>query len=107
VVTYEAEIALDFVPEAARVGMTTNVQIITEAIDNVFSVPNRFITENREAGRITVTILTDAGELVEREVELGLRGVQNSEVVSGLNGGERLALINVAVTVDPDDPFAP
>jgi HlyD family secretion protein len=107
VVTYEAEIALDFVPESARVGMTTNVQIITEAIDNVFSIPNRFITENREAGRITVTILTDAGELVEREVELGLRGVQNSEVVSGLNGGERLALINVAVTVDPDDPFAP
>ena len=106
IVTFEAQIAMEAIPAEARVGMSADVQIITEEISDVLSIPNQFIREDRATGSATVNILTDEGLLVEREIELGLQGVVTSEVVSGLSVGERLAIINEVQSSTINDPFA-
>jgi RND family efflux transporter MFP subunit len=78
------------------IGMTANVNIITESKGSVITVPARFITVLDDA-RGTVTLLK-GGKEVEKAIELGIRGDGGStEVVAGLVSGN--VLVAPATTV--------
>ena len=82
--TLEIEVSIDD-PEIAATflpGTSADAEVILEAKANVLRVPTSALLKDR-----SVLVLED-GELVEREVRLGLRNWQFVEVESGLSPGE-------------------
>ncbi len=72
-----------------KTGMTANLEIETASRDNVLQVPGRAIISEDEARNI-VRVLNN-GEIVEKEVQIGLRGDSGLvEVISGLSEGEEV-----------------
>ena len=61
---------------------------ISEVADTV-AVPNQALYREGEQDWVLVR---EAGELVRRDVDLGLRGPNRSEVVGGLEPGDQVAL---------------
>ncbi len=92
-VVFRARVALDPTLEPIRVGMTTTATITTRQLDDVIAVPNPFIRVERETQQAFVTILDEDGELVEVPVELGVRNTDISEIVSGLEPGQRVVRV--------------
>jgi len=92
VVGYSVEI--DFVPGdlPVRIGMTTNVDIVTHEVDDALLVPNRAIEADRSAGRYYVTRLDASGDQERIEISIGLRGDDHTQVESGLNEGAAVVL---------------
>lgn len=86
--TLEIEVALDdrSVAETLLPGTSADAEVILEARDGVLRVPTSALRQDR-----TVLVL-EAGELVERKVELGLRNWQFAEVRSGLSPGEAVVV---------------
>lgn len=89
VVSYETVIALDESYEGLMDGMSATADIVIERRDNVLIIPNRAIRGTREK---PVVILEIDGQVEEREVILGLSDGINSEVLSGLQEGDRVVL---------------
>ncbi len=92
VVTYKVSIRL--LPSGAplRVGMTSNVDIVTERRESALLVPNRFIRVDRTTGQAFVDIL--AGEEIHpTEIQIGLRDETFSEVLAGLDEGDVVVLV--------------
>jgi len=94
VVVYEAEVILNEITPEMRVGMTAEANIITDSRNDVLSVPNGFLREDRASDTAFVNILREDGTLQEIEVQLGLRGAEYSEVVDGINQGTQIAISN-------------
>jgi len=89
VVSYDTTITLENPVEELRDGMSATAEVIIERHDDVLSIPNRAIggtPENR-----TVVVLVD-GQQEEREITLGLTDGINTEVLSGLEEGEKVIL---------------
>ncbi len=73
-----------------RPEMTTQCKIIVETRTNVLSIPNAAL--KWVAGRQVVYVGgMDAGDPREVDPELGLQGLERSEVLSGLKEGEHVA----------------
>jgi HlyD family secretion protein len=91
VVNFQVRIAVD--PAQAREmrpGMTATAQIVTASKSDVLVVPNRALrTQGRE--RI-IEVLQPDGSTVTRPVQVGLANDQQSEIVSGVQLGERVVL---------------
>ncbi len=94
VVVYEADVILNEITPEMRVGMTAEANIITNSRADVLSVPNGFLREDRASNTAFVNILRDDGTLQEIEVELGLRGIEYSEVIGGIDQGMQIAINN-------------
>ncbi|MFQ5435058.1 MAG: hypothetical protein ACE5FD_09295 [Anaerolineae bacterium] len=77
-----------------RPGMSANASIVVEEIDNVLIVPNWAIRLDRDTGKAFVNVKQAEGTVMEVEVETGLRNEQFSEVTSGLQAGDVVALTN-------------
>ncbi len=92
IVSYDARVALDEAHPGVRVGMTAEASVVVEERHNVLIVPNFYIRLDRQADRAFVNVLRDTGTLEEVEITLGLRGQDSSEVLSGLNEGDVLAV---------------
>jgi HlyD family secretion protein len=92
VVSYRISIHLD--PSAAplRVGMTANVDIVTEERDNILLVPNRFVRIERTTGQTYVEKLV-GGAVQSVEIQTGQRDEFYSEVMAGLQEGDTVVLI--------------
>lgn len=92
IVYYRALVTVD--PHQAdflRPEMTTQCKIIVETRDNVLSIPNAAL--KWVAGRQVVFVgEPDAGEPREVTPELGLQGLERSEVLSGLEEGQPVAV---------------
>jgi RND family efflux transporter MFP subunit len=89
VVSYETTITLGNPVAGLRDGMSATAEVIIERRDDVLWIPNRAIggtLENR-----TVVVLVDEQE-EEREITLGLSDGINTEVLSGLEEGEKVVL---------------
>lgn len=86
--TLEIEVELDDRALAATLlpGTSADAEVILEARKDVLRVPTSALLQNQ-----TVLLLED-GELVEREVELGLRNWQFAEVRAGLAEGEEIVI---------------
>ncbi len=92
IVNYKVVIGLDKSEAAVRGGMSANVDIITEVREGVLVIPNWTIRIDRGTGKAYVNLRT--GETItEVEIVTGLRNTNESEVVSGLNEGDELVVV--------------
>jgi HlyD family secretion protein len=90
VVVYQVTIVLDEIDLPLRVGMTATADITVERLEDVVLVPNWAIRIDREAGQTLVNVLRE-NSVQEVPVELGLRGRDVSQVLSGLEEGDEIA----------------
>jgi len=67
--------------------MTVNLNIQTEKHENVINIPQAVIIERGD--KYFVKIL-EGDEIKEREVKLGLFGIDNVEVLDGLKEGDKI-----------------
>jgi macrolide-specific efflux system membrane fusion protein len=93
VVTYSVRVSLD--PAAAeaagvRVGMTASASIVTASRQGVVVVASRAI--KTQGGARTVQVLAGEGETETRQVQTGLTGGTLTEIVSGLQAGDKVVV---------------
>ncbi|RME82914.1 MAG: HlyD family efflux transporter periplasmic adaptor subunit, partial [Caldilineae bacterium] len=91
IVTYQVTVDIDPTDAPLRAGLTAAVSIITDEARDVIVLPNRVMRIDRQTGQTYVERIEDG---VPRRVnlELGLRNEQFSEVISGLEVGDELAV---------------
>ena len=89
VVSYDTTITLESPVEELRDGMTATAEVIIERRDDVLLIPNRAIRGTWE--NPMVVVLVDE-QVKEREITLGLTDGINTEVLSGLEEGEKVVL---------------
>ena len=87
--TFEAVISLDEIDPRMRPGMTSMVDIITEKISDVLSIPIESVFE-KEGKTIAYVIRSRTSK--RREVVLGKRNNTHIVVTQGLSPGDRIAL---------------
>jgi multidrug resistance efflux pump len=96
VVSYRTVIAIDATGLPLRSGMTANVTIVRESREDVLLVPNRAIWIDTESGRPYVERSVD-GEIVVSFIEQGLVNEEYSEVMHGLQEGDRLIVRTASI----------
>jgi HlyD family secretion protein len=92
IINYDVDVALTENDPRVHVGMTAEAEVVVESRDNVLLVPNDYVRLERRQNQAFVNVLDDEGNLSEREIQLGLQGEQFSEVLSGLNEGDVIAV---------------
>ena len=107
IVSYEVRLSLGETNLPVLIGMTAEADLITAAKEGVLLVPNQAITPDRAAGTYTVNLVeTNAdGGITTRTVEvtIGLKDDDYTEITSGLQEGDRLAL-NVITAATEEEP---
>jgi len=91
IVTYRVTIDIDPTEVQLRPGLTAAVSITTDEARDVIVLPNRVIRLDRQTGQPYVEVLVD-GIPQRVDVVIGLRNEQFSEIVSGLDVGDELAV---------------
>ena len=89
VVSYDTTITLENPVAELRDGMSATAEVIIERHDDVLSIPNRYIRGTTENPMVVVFV--DEQE-EEREITLGLTDGINTEILSGLEEGEKVVL---------------
>jgi len=86
--TLEIEVGIDdpAIAESLLPGTSADAEVILEARENVLRVPTSALLQRQSV------LVLEAGRLVEREIELGLRNWQFAEVRGGLVEGERVVV---------------
>jgi RND family efflux transporter MFP subunit len=96
VVTYPVRVVLDPAGKPLLSSMTATVTITTNIAKNVVRVRNRFITRNRTTGKATVNVRQPDGTFKQVPVTLGVANDTYTEIKSGLNVGDTIAILNVS-----------
>jgi len=89
IATYKTK--LNFITDDERIksGMTANIDILTNERKDVVIVPQRAVIQ-KDGDRIVRMVGID-GEVIERKVEIGLKGSDgNVEIISGINVGDEV-----------------
>jgi HlyD family secretion protein len=89
IATYKTK--LNFISDDERIksGMTANIDILTDERKDVVVIPQRAVIQ-KDGDRI-VRMIGINGEVVERPVEIGLKGSDgNVEIKSGINVGDQV-----------------
>lgn len=89
VVSYPVVVALDSIPEGAKLGQSVKLTVIVEQIDNTVYVPNAAL---RSAGGRNMVTVVAGGQSLTRPVEIGLKGDSFTVITSGLAPGEHVVL---------------
>lgn len=111
--TVEVRLTVDPVPEFVRQGMTISVNVETGRRDRALVVPNDVLFATND-NNTTVWVIED-GRAVRRQVQLGLRGLIQTEVTAGLRAGDwvltaipanltdgdRVKLVATSLSIDP------
>ncbi len=95
VVSYDVTFALKQSAAGLKPGMTGSAQVVVSHVDGVVTVPSSAIS--RRGGASTVTVVSN-GKQVERQVATGVAGDSSTEVISGLEPGEQVAVALPTVT---------
>jgi len=90
VVTFNIYLSLNEPDLMVRQGMTAQVEITIQEKQDVLVVKNEAIKPY--LGGKAVQIIGKAGNLIYKPVEVGIRGVNKSEIVSGLEAGEEIVI---------------
>jgi RND family efflux transporter MFP subunit len=93
VVFYKTTITLADPDSDLRDGMSATAEIVVDRRDNVLLIPNRAIRGSRE--NPWVEVVTDS-ETEQREVSLGVSNGISTEVLSGLEEGEKVVLPEIS-----------
>lgn len=92
--TYKTQIKLDQTSRSLRPGMTAEVEIVTDELDNVLSIPKQALMNAGGFGdsvrRVTVKKLD--GQLEWRKVTVGRSNAQRVEIKEGLHEGDVILL---------------
>jgi HlyD family secretion protein len=88
VVTYAVRVSFPDSDERVKVGMTANLSITTAQKDGVLLIPNTVLLP-KGAGH-AVLVSGQGGAPREVDVQTGLTDGTNTEIVSGLNEGDRV-----------------
>jgi multidrug efflux pump subunit AcrA (membrane-fusion protein) len=64
-------------------------EIHISRVENTIAVPNQAVFKDEEGDWV---LLRDGGELIRRPVELGIRGANRSQILTGLEEGDQIAL---------------
>ena len=91
IVTYRVTIAIDPTGVQLRPSLTAAVSITTDEARDVVILPNRVIRLDRQTGQPYVEVIED-GLPQRRDIFIGLRNEQFSEIVSGIEIGDELAV---------------
>jgi len=92
VVYYQITVHFTESSDLFRSGMTVDLTITTEEKTDVLTAPQRGVLQQN--GQRYVRVM-EGGEMVERDVEMGIRGDGgNVEILSGLNEGDEI-VVNV------------
>jgi RND family efflux transporter MFP subunit len=89
VVSYATTVTLENTVAGLRDGMSATAEVVIERRDDVLLIPNRTIGGTLANPKVSVLI---DGQVEEREITLGLSDGINSEVLSGLEEGEKVVL---------------
>lgn len=89
IVTYTVTIDIDNPEKKLRPLMTANVDILTQALENVLTVPLEAL--RTDDGKDVVTVFQNGRE-VTRTVRVGLRTPQEAVIVKGLQEGDRVVV---------------
>ena len=86
--TLEIEVAIEdrSLAETLLPGTSADAEVILEARDDVLRVPTSALMREEKV------LVLEGGELVEREIEVGLRNWQFGEVRAGRGEGERVVV---------------
>jgi len=103
IVTYRVYISVDAGELPIRTGMTANASLVTVEQDNVLLVPNRAIVADRQAGKYYV-YRVQGDQAIKVEVTVGLRDASHTEIIDGLQEGDKLA---IDYNIDRGLPFGP
>jgi macrolide-specific efflux system membrane fusion protein len=93
VVAYSATFSLAKIPANARIGQTANVTVQTAKAADALYVPSTAVATSGTT--YTVTMADGGGT---REVKVGVRGDSFTQVTSGLNEGDRIELLQGAIS---------
>lgn len=88
IVSYDVRLTLAELDPRMRVGMTAEANIIVAEARDVLVVPNIYVRLEPRSGRAFVNLARPDGTLQETEIQLGLRGIDWSEVTAGLRAGD-------------------
>ncbi|HYO88859.1 MAG TPA: efflux RND transporter periplasmic adaptor subunit [Candidatus Limnocylindrales bacterium] len=99
-VTYPVRLAIDGTSAPVRLGMSSTATVVVQELQDALIVPNRFIRLDRATQQAFVTVESDSGRFLEVQVELGLRNETESQIVSGIDEGQRIVLV-ARSTFDP------
>jgi hypothetical protein len=83
--------------------MTANASLVTVEQDNILLVPNRAIVADRQANKYYV-YRVQGDQAIKVEVTVGLRDASHTEIIDGLQEGDKLA---IDYNVDRGLPFGP
>jgi HlyD family secretion protein len=92
---YQVTIVLDDTDLPLRIGMSAAADITIDALDDVLLVPNWAIRIDRGTGKTLVNLVRD-DTVEEVVIEIGVRGSDASQVLSGLGEGDIVVAGNVA-----------
>jgi len=96
--TVEVRLAVDPLPDFLRQDMTVSVNIETDRRERALAVPNDALDEV-QGDQAQVMVLRD-GKVYRQRVTLGLRGLAMSEVLVGLDAGDRVLADATATIAD-------
>ena len=75
-----------------KLGMTTNVDIVTDAVEGALLVPNRAVIVDRDDERYYLLVRDDAGKVAMTEVAIGLRDTKMTQVIGEVAEGDIVEL---------------
>lgn len=100
IVSYDVDIELDGSDPRVRVGMTAEATIVIDEVVDTLFVPNLYIRRDRNTGQAFVNVLREDNTVDEVEIEIGIQGRESSEVLSGVDVGDLVALDLSGNTLD-------
>jgi RND family efflux transporter MFP subunit len=90
-----------------RLGMTADVDVVTDSAEDALLVPNRAIEADRQAGRYYVNRQRADGTTERLEVIIGLRDEVNTQILEGLQEGDIVVLPKVPEQTPFEQQFGP
>ncbi|MBN1920653.1 MAG: efflux RND transporter periplasmic adaptor subunit [Anaerolineae bacterium] len=95
---YPVTVQLQQIPERVRAGMSVDVEVITEVLEDVLYLPQRAVRLDGDAAYVMQQ--TDSGEFVATPVTLGRSLAGSVEILSGLVEGDVVGVVTEVAAAD-------
>ena len=95
---FPVTVQLQQIPERVRAGMSTDVEVITEVLEDVLYLPQRAVRLDGDAAFVMQQ--TASGEFVATPVTLGRSLAGNVEILSGLAEGDVVGVVTEVATTE-------